>query len=250
MWRSFGEAMPFHPRILILEGDKQTLDLVAATLTRMGAQPRGYRSGREGVRLISQEKFDGAFVDWDNLDMAGEELVLRVRQSPPNGKIPVAMFTSNSDTRVIADAFKGGVTLFLSKPFGARELERLLNTSRGTMLAERRRYQRVVLTVPVICEWGKKRGLKRITGRSVNISSSGMLMRLFPQPEVGSSVVVELLLPTSRQSLNLQGIVARCGAGRQVAVQFGYLTPAQRDHLEDYVGSPETEVVGSGWIRA
>ncbi len=242
--------MSFKPKILILEGDEQTLNLVATTLTRMGAQPRGYRSGREGARLITQEKFDGAFVDWDNLDMAGEEIVLRVRQSPSNGKIPVAMFTLNLDTRVIADAFKGGVTLFLSKPFGARELERLLNTSRGTMLAERRRYQRVVLSVPVICEWGKKRGAKRVTGKSVNISSSGILMRLFPQPEVGSSVVVVLILPTSRQSLNLQGVVARNGAARQVAVRFARLTPAQRDLLEDYVGSPETEVVESGWIRA
>jgi DNA-binding response OmpR family regulator len=241
--------MSFNPKILILEGDEQILNLVATTLTRMGAQPRGCRSGQEGVRLLTQEKFDGAFVDWDNLDMAGEEIVLRARQSPSNGKIPVAMFTSNLDTGVIADAFKGGVTLFLSKPFGARELERLLNTSRGTMLAERRRYQRVVLTVPVICEWGKKRGLKRIAGRSVNISNSGILMRLLPQPEVGSSVVVELILPTSRQSLSLQGVVARNGGSRQVAVRFGHLTAAQRDLLEDYIGSPSTEVVESGWIR-
>lgn len=241
--------MPFKPKILVLEGDQPTLNLVVTTLDRMGAHPFGYASGQEGATLLNLEKLDGAFVDWDNLNIAGAEIVSRIRHSPSNSQIPVAMFTATTDTRVIAEAFKNGVTLFLSKPFGARELERLLNTSRGTMLQERRRYQRVVLTVPVVCEWGKKRGLKRISGRSVNVSSSGILMRLFPQPEVGTSVAVELILPTSRQPLNLQGVVARIGAGRQVAVQFAPLSSSQRDMLEDYVGSPDTEIVESGWIK-
>jgi hypothetical protein len=41
----------------------------------------------------------------------------------------------------------------------------------------------------------------------------------------------------------------RTGASRQVAVQFSHLTPTQRDSLEDYIGSPETEAVQSGWMR-
>jgi CheY-like chemotaxis protein len=241
--------MPFKPKILVLEGDAATLGLVETTLMRMGAEPHGYASGQEGARLIDHEKYDAVFVDWDNLDLAGGELVRHVRCSRSNAQIPVAMFTASTGTHAIADAFKEGVTLFLSKPFGAKELERLLNTSRGTMLEERRRYQRVVLAVPVICEWGKKRGFKRITGRSMNVSSTGMLMRLFPQPEVGAKASVELILPTSKQSLKLEAVVVRTGAGRQVAVQFSQLTAAQRDLLEDYVGSPETEVVQSGWIR-
>jgi DNA-binding response OmpR family regulator len=241
--------MPFKPRILVLENDGATLGLVETTLTRMGAEPRTSTSGHEGMRLIDTEKYDGVFVDWDNLDLAGNEITRHIRRSPSNSQIPVAMFTARTDTHVIADAFRGGVTLFLSKPFGPKELERLLNTSRGTMLEERRRYQRVVLTVPVICEWGKKRGFKRITGRSVNVSNTGILMRLFPQPEMGTTLAIELILPTSKQPLKLEGVVVRTGASRQVAANFPRLTAAQRDLLEDYVGSPQTEVVESGWIR-
>jgi CheY-like chemotaxis protein len=241
--------MPFKPKILVLEGDEAALRLVETTLIRMGAEPRGSTSGQEGAHLIDREEFDGVFVDWDNLDVAGMELTNHVRCSASNARIPLAMFTASTDTRVIAEAFKGGVTLSLSKPFGAKELERLLNASRGTMLEERRRYQRVVLTVPVICEWGKKRGFKRITGRSMNVSHSGMLMRLFPQPEVGTTLALEVILPTSKQSLKLEGIVVRLGASRQVAVQFAHLSAALKDLLEDYVGSAHTEVVRSGWIR-
>jgi two-component system, chemotaxis family, chemotaxis protein CheY len=241
--------MSFKPKILILESDEPTRAMVETALERMGAVPLGYSSAQEGARILEHEKFDGAFVDWDNLDLAGEDFARRIRHSPSNGQIPIAMFTSSTDTHLIAEAFKAGVTLFLSKPFGPRELERLLNTCRGTMLEERRRYQRVILSVPVVCEWGKKRGFKRITGRTVNVSNSGMLMRLHPQPDTGAAVVSELILPNSRQPLKLDGTVVRTGAGRQVAVQFAHLTPAQRDLLEDYVGGPETEVVESGWIR-
>ena len=242
--------MAFKPKILILETDAPMRDLVITSLEKAGAIPHGCGSVSEAAQLLENEKFDGAFVDWDNLDLPGDELVRRIRRSPSNGQIPIAMLTEATNTHMIADAFKAGVTLFLGKPFGARELERLLNTSRGTMLEERRRYQRVTLSVPVVCEWGKKRGLKRITGRTVNISSSGMLMSLHPQPEEGAAVMSELILPVSKQPLMLEGTVMRTASNRQVAVRFGRLTPAQRDQLEDYIGSKETEVVSSGWIKA
>ena len=241
--------MPFKPKILVLEADGPTLALVESTLLNMGAEPKGLGSGQEGAKLIGEEKFDGVFMDWDNLDVGGDELARLIRGSPSNAKIPIAMFTASTDTSVIAEAFKAGVTLFLSKPFGPRELERLLNASRGTMIEERRRYQRVLLTVPVICEWGKKRGHKRISGRSVNVSNSGMLLRVFPQPDVGTAVGVEFLLPRARQQLKLAGVVARTGSSHQAAVQFPHLTPAQRDSLEDYIGSVDSQPVESGWMR-
>jgi DNA-binding response OmpR family regulator len=241
--------MSFKPKILVLESEDSIRALVEATLERMGAIPLGYTSAQEGAEILEQEKFDGAFVDWDNFDLPGEDFARRVRHSASNSQIPIAMFTATTDTRVIAEAFKAGVTLFLSKPFGARELERLLNVCRGTMLEERRRYQRVVLSTPVVCEWGKKRGFKRISGRTVNISNSGLLMRLYPQPDLGTVVVSELILPNSRRSLKLEGTVVRTGTSRQVAVQFSHLTANQRDLLEDYIGGPETEAVESGWIR-
>ncbi len=242
--------MPFKPKILVLEGDEPTLALLQSTLKRMGADPRIFLSGREGILLAEREKFDGAFVDWDNLDITGVDLVRRIRRSLSNSQIPIAMFTSSTDSGIVANAFKAGVTLSLSKPFGPKELEHLLNASRGTMIEERRRHQRVLLSVPTVCEWGKKRGHKKISGRSVNVSNSGILMRLHPRPETGTAVVVELILPSSKKSLKLIGVVLRTGTGRQVAVQFSQLTPALRDSLEDYVGSEDTQPVESARIKS
>ncbi len=74
-------------------------------------------------------------------------------------------------------------------------------------------------------------------------------MRLHPPPDLGTAVAMELIIPHSKQSLRLEGTVMRVSTGRQVAVQFAHLTPAQRDTLEDYVGSPDSEVATSGWIK-
>src|SRR5512142_2689182 len=103
--------MSFKPRILVLESDAPTRAMVEATLTRMDAIPNGFDSAAAGLEALEHGKFDGAFVDWDNLDLAGVELARRVRHSPSNEQIPIAMFTAATDTRVIAEAFKAGVTL-------------------------------------------------------------------------------------------------------------------------------------------
>ena len=77
-----------------------------------------------------------------------------------------------------------------------------------------------------------------------------MLMRLHPQPDRGVAVQSEIILPSTKLPLKLAGTVVRTAPNRQVAVQFVRLSVAQRDRLEDYIGSPENELVMSGWIKA
>jgi DNA-binding response OmpR family regulator len=242
--------MPFKPKILLVESDAATLQLLESSLKTMPVDLRCVGSGAEASSLIEREKFDGAFVDWDNSDLLGEELTRRIRRSKSNATIPIAMLTSRSDAGVMAEGFKAGVTLFLAKPFGVKELERLLNVTRSTMQEERRRYQRVPLTVPVICEWGQKRGHKRMTGKTINVSRSGLLMRLFPYPDVGAAVSMVLMLPGSRESLTLKGVIPRVGSDRQVAVQFVGTSKEQYEVLESFVSrdpndDPNAATVGS-----
>jgi hypothetical protein len=164
-------------------------------------------------------------------------LTQRIRRSPSNAKIPVAMLSARADQGDIARGFKAGATFFLAKPFGANELERLLNATRGAMLEDRRRYQRVPTNIPTLCEWGRKRGAKRIAGRSINVSSNGLLLKLTPAPEAGVAVSVELLLPGQQKALVLKGVVTRSGPGDHVAVRFVYLAKEQRERLENFVSS-------------
>ena len=229
--------MAFRPKILVVEDDPTLQRLMETTMRHMGAEPRCIGAERDATSMVETEKLDGAFVDWDNHGLNPEELTQRIRRSKSNSKIPVAMLSARTDQRDIARGFKAGATFFLAKPFGTNEIERLLNASRGTMLEDRRRYQRVPLQVPTLCDWGQKRQAKRITGRSLNVSSSGLLLKISPQPEAGVAVSVELLLPGQQKSLVLKGIVARSGPSDHIAIRFVYLAREQQERLENFVSS-------------
>jgi len=227
--------MKFRPKILLVGNEADTLQLLEKALNLMGAEPCCLVSSREAASLLEREKFDGAFVDWDACDLDGEELTRRIRRSRANASIAIIMLSARTDTSAIAHGFEAGVTFFLSKPFGAKELERLLNVSRGTMLEEQRRSQRFPLTMPMTCEWGAEGARKRQTGNSKNMSTAGLLMTLFPQPELGTAMSVEILLPESPKSLVLKGVVTRTGAGSRVAIRFLQVSDKQRKLLETYV---------------
>jgi DNA-binding response OmpR family regulator len=231
------EAMAFRPKILIVEDDPTLRQLLETTLQHMGTDPCGVRIGREAMSLVETSKFDGAFVDWDNGGFDPEELTQRIRRSRSNSKIPVAMLSARTNHGDVARGFKAGATFFLAKPCGANEIEHLLNATRGAMLEDRRRYQRVPISIPTLCEWGQKRGVKHISGRSINLSSSGLLMRLAPTPDAGIAISVELRLPGQQRGLVLKGIVARSGPGDQVAVRFVYLAKEQQERLESFIST-------------
>ncbi len=215
------------PRILVVEHDPALLRQLDEALKAMGAVPHCMASGREAAILVNKTKFDGAFLDWEMGEVGGEDLTKMIRRSKSNKTIPVAMITAAKNTKAIAAGFKAGVTFFLSKPFGQAELARLLNASRGAMLAERRRYTRVPVRMAVECHWGNKHS----TGQSVDISCSGLLLTIQSPPEQGAKLAVRFTLPRSNRAFELDTEVARVTPGNQVAVQFLKISTEQRDEI-------------------
>jgi DNA-binding response OmpR family regulator len=223
--------MRYKPKILVVETDAATLRLFDATLKAIGAAPRCVASGRQASEVINREKFDGVFLDWDTPEVSGEELTKRVRLSKSNSRVPIAMLTGRRDTRAIAQGFEAGGTFFLQQPAGAKELTRLLNASRGAMLEERRRYQRVAVEMSIICDWEKK----QLKGQGVNLSSMGVLATMSPRPGVGAAVEVEFTLPNSRQTVMLKGTVVRHGPGGQLGIKFQRPSAAESETLKAFV---------------
>ena len=206
--------MMHRPKILVVEKDPPTLRQLEATLKTMGADPRCLASSKKAAELVGKEKFDGAFLDWDTPEMSGEELTKRIRASRSNSKIPIAMFTERKDTHSITQGFKLGVTFYLAKPAGVKELERLLTASRGAMLDERRRYQRAPLKAPVVCAWDDK----KVHGQAVDVSIGGILATMAPPPPMGTDVTVEFALPRIQAPFSLKATVVR--SGQQVGMKF------------------------------
>ena len=221
--------MTHKPKILVVEDDTAALRQLEATLKAMGAAPKCFASSKKAAELLNKEKFDGAFLDWDTPELSGEQLTKLIRHSKSNAKIPIAMITEHTDTRSIAQGFQMGVTFFLSKPIGQKELGRLLNASRGAMLEERRRYARVPLSVPVHCLWGEK----KITAKTIDVSAGGLLLALGNAPAAGTEVSVDFTL-AGLPPFNLKAEVAHA-SGSQCGLKFARVTPEQRDALKSFV---------------
>ncbi len=236
--------MAVKPKILIVENDTSLRRMLESNLRAMGAEPCCVSTAQEATQCIEHDKFDGVFLDWSGSAARGEELTRRIRTSKSNAKIPIAMLASQSDTGAVKTGFALGVTFHLAKPFGQKELQRLLNATRGTMLEERRRYMRVPVNMPVICEWAEKDTYKRVPGRSVNLSTTGLLVMLTPHPNLGIEAALEMLLPALKRNLTPKGLVKRIAADNQVAFQFVKFPGEEKELLETFLlrepaGAPE-----------
>jgi CheY-like chemotaxis protein len=185
----------FKPRILVVDNDPAVLDLLKRLLGEMEAEPTIIRSGREAVRLIDSEKFEGAILDWEVPEVDGLALTRCIRRN-----------------------------FHLQKPVNITQLRGLLNASRGAMLEERRRYQRAPIVMSIRLKWGDKHA----HGKSANLGPSGVLMALKDPPKQGTEVNVEFTLPTQAAPVECVGRVARVAAdppeghskGQAVAIEF------------------------------
>ena len=126
-------------KILVVEDDLLTLELMVEVLSSLEVETRPISDSLEAATLIHQEKFDGIFLDLMMPNVDGFELARRIRQSSQNKRTPIVIITARDDKETMAQAFEAGGTFFLNKPVDKERLTGLLNSTRGTMLEERRR---------------------------------------------------------------------------------------------------------------
>lgn len=227
--------MDFKPRILVIISEPSLSQLVTSTLQLMGADVCLVSSNNEASIQFENRKFDGVFIDWDSPELDPVETTRRIRGSKSNGKVPIAVLGGGLKSTQLGQGFRSGAVFFLAKPFGVPELTTLLNATRGMMVEERRRYQRVHLSVPALIQWGLERRPTSVTGRTVNISTSGMLLKVSPRPEQGIAAWTELRLPGEGAVLHLKGLVVRSGPADQVGMKLIQVGESERRRIESYV---------------
>lgn len=230
--------MAFRPKIIIVEDDPSSLQLMGDVLGRMGAEPRLLGNPVQAATLIEREKFDGAFIDLRMPEMDGIELARRIRRSHSNSRIPIVMITGVG-AGVVKDSFGVGVNFYLQKPVTIERLRNLLNATRGSMLAERRRYQRAPVKLWVRVKWEGGQS----SGHTVNLSSDGMLGS-FPQPlPDGAEVETEFQLPEAAEIFRIPARVSRVSPGPApgetegfgVALRFRHSQRKEREEITEFV---------------
>jgi DNA-binding response OmpR family regulator len=225
-------------KALIVYKDSAVAALIGEAFSSVGLEVRSAGSFPEAFQLVSQERYDGIFVDPGTPLLEGCELAKSVRQSRENHGAPIFILTVQSPTYATAQAFDVCGTFYLQEPIDFDSLAHLLAGTSGTPPDNRRRKVRG----PLETEVTRRTIHVEFKGMSSDISEDGILFQSDGSLATGQEVELLFELPDQKPEIRVVGIVARLDAkdGKRALVCFTQIPSAARRRIKDFVAATST----------
>jgi len=111
-------------RVLVVDDEQDTRELVAALLTTCGAEVVSVSSATEALDQMKQQRFDLLISDIGMPEMNGYDLISRIRQlgEEHGGRTPAMALTAYAGFDDRKRALAAGYEMHIPKPFVAAEL--------------------------------------------------------------------------------------------------------------------------------
>ncbi|MGH9355541.1 MAG: response regulator, partial [Terriglobia bacterium] len=110
------------PRIIVIEDEKDIVDLVTYALRKEGFDVKSCTRGQEGLDLIRRGPADLAVIDIMLPDLDGLEVCKRVRAGDNSRNLPVIFLTARGEEVDRILGLEIGADDYIVKPFSPREL--------------------------------------------------------------------------------------------------------------------------------
>jgi DNA-binding response OmpR family regulator len=110
------------PRILIVDDEPQSVELLEAYLGTSDFETRTAVGGEEALRILPEWKPDLILLDIMMPKLSGFEVCKRVRKEPLTRDIAVLMITALDQPSDVERAVEAGANDFLTKPINKAEL--------------------------------------------------------------------------------------------------------------------------------
>ncbi len=127
--------MPSQAHILVVDDERDLVDLVSYNLKRSGYETSFAHDGRQALQQISKMHPDLVILDVMMPGLSGTEVLTRLRSEPATAKLPVIMLTAKSEEVDQIVGLTIGADDYVTKPFSVKVLmarvESLLRRSRG-----------------------------------------------------------------------------------------------------------------------
>jgi CheY-like chemotaxis protein len=220
-------------KLLIVEDDIPSLELMTEVFTSLQAQVRPVSDSEKAATLVNQERFDGIFLDLEMPHLNGFDLARLIRKSSWNKSTPIIIVTGRDDRQAMQEAFALGASFFLQKPIDRQKLSSLFRTVRGGLLENRRRHVRVPLQTDVTCDVGSR----KVNGVTWNLSQGGMQVET-GNLRTGDKVTLSFRLPVSDVTIDVAGTVVWAGEKRQ-GIQFTEVSAQSLEAIRAFVAAVE-----------
>lgn len=109
-------------RILVVDDQREILELTASVLAGAGYCAETSASGHEALQKLSEESFDLVLLDIDMPGMDGWETLRLLRADEELTELRVAMFSVKGELRDKVHSLQEGASGYITKPFVVDEL--------------------------------------------------------------------------------------------------------------------------------
>ena len=108
-------------KFLLVDDEEDILEIIQDRLEAYGFAVVTARNGREALKKLSMEKFNGVFLDVKMPEMGGIEALEEIRKT--DKQLPVIIITSSSTREAAIEAIAKGANEYVLKPFEWEELK-------------------------------------------------------------------------------------------------------------------------------
>ncbi|MBI4162021.1 MAG: diguanylate cyclase [Acidobacteria bacterium] len=116
-------------RILIVDDDPETIDLLTQWFRMDGYEVQSLRSGREAVDLVRTSPPDLVLLDLLLPDLDGIQVTRALREDPRSRGVSIVVMTARRNPEGKVEALRVGADDFITKPFNFDELDATVRAS-------------------------------------------------------------------------------------------------------------------------
>lgn len=118
-WLEFSKQKAFTYKVLIVDDNKDVVEMVERVLSSKGHKVEGVQSGREALKKMESNKFDAVILDIVMPEMDGITLLKKILERYP--EMPVMVMTGFTEEYSSEIAIFHGAREFIKKPFSVTE---------------------------------------------------------------------------------------------------------------------------------
>lgn len=117
-------------RILVVEDENDIRELIVLHLSREGHEVEACGDGHEGARMLAENDYDLALLDWMLPHKSGLEITREIRKEKPHEELRILMVTAKGANGDLIMGLESGADDYLVKPF---ELSVLMARARALL---------------------------------------------------------------------------------------------------------------------
>jgi DNA-binding response OmpR family regulator len=218
-------------RGLIVDDEPLVCELIGKVLNSAGMEALTLTRSSEAPEILDEGKFDMVFLDLHMASPDGIDLARQMRNSRFNRMTPIVLISDDQRPSALSVGFAAGASFFLYKPIDKDRLLKLIRATQGAMEHERRRTRRV----PIQSKVRLKIGAEELLGETIDVSMSGLLVRVARVVSIGSSLRMSLQLSQRMRPIMASGSVARILGGNQMGIQLHQLALSDSERLQEFL---------------